>query len=105
MAEFVERFEIFEDVPTKLKKVIKLFYVFSDYNGYNALFVTLDDIVFGLGHNDRGVCGLGHEMVVNEPNVIQELCHKSVKQFFNGYNFALALTSDNVLYGWGDNNY
>ena len=42
-------------------------------------------------------------MVVNEPKLIEELCDKSVIQFYNGSAFVLALTSDKKLYGWGNN--
>ena len=99
----MNKFDIFDELNNNLKKVIKSFYVFSDEKGYNVLFVTIDDLVFGFGSNDCGVCGLGHEMVVNEPQVVDELCHKGVKQFYNGYQFALALTNDNNIYGWGNN--
>ena len=73
--------------------------------GYNVLFVTINDKVFGFGSNDCGVCGFGHQMVVNEPKIIEELCDKSVLQFYNGCSFAFALTSDNGLYGWGNNEF
>ena len=101
MSELINSLEIFDEIPIKLKKVIKSLYVFDDRKGYNVLFVTLNDKVFGFGSNAFGVCGFGHQMVVNEPKIIEELCDKSVIQFYNGYNFAFALTSDNKLYGLG----
>ena len=103
--ELMNKFEIFDELNNKFKKVIKSFYVFSDRKGFNVLFVTIDDLVFGFGSNVCGVCGLGHEMVVNEPQVVDELCHKGVKQFYNGCEFALALTSDNKIYVWGNNEF
>ena len=103
MSELMNNFEIFDVISNNIKKVIKRFYVFDNEKGYNALFVTLNDKVFGFGSNEWGVCGFGHQMVVKEPKIIEELCDKSVIQFYNGYAFALALTSDNKLYGWGRN--
>ena len=103
MSELINCLEIFDEIPNKLKKVIKSLYVFDDNKANNVLFVTLNDKVFGFGSNDWGVCGFGHQMVVNEPKIIEELCDKSVIQFYNGCGFAFALTSDNKLYGWGSN--
>ena len=103
MSELINSLEIFDEIPNKLKKVIKSLYVFDERRGNNVLFVTLNDKVFGFGSNQWGVCGFGHQMVVNEPKIIEELCNKSVIQFYNGMRSAFALTSDNKLYGWGDN--
>ena len=105
MRELINSLEIFDEIPIKLKKVIKSLYVFDDNKGYNVLFVTLNDKVFGFGSNDCGVCGFGHQMVVNEPKIIEELCDKSVIQFYNAKYSAFVLTSDNKLYGWGNNLY
>ena len=105
MEDYLSEFEICDEIPTKLKKVIKILYVFECFKGYSVLIITIDDKVFGFGNNDCGVCGLGHEIVVKEQQIIEELCDKSVIQFYNGMRFVLALTSDNKLYGWGGNNW
>ena len=105
MNELINSLEIFDEIPNKLKKVIRSLYVFDDNKGNNVLFVTLNDKVFGFGSNNYGVCGFGHQMVVNEPKIIEELCDKSVIQFYNGMCSAFALTSDNKLYGWGNNEF
>ncbi|CAG2171931.1 unnamed protein product [Oppiella nova] len=60
-------------------------------------------MVYGLGSNYYGSLGLGHNLYVNEIQVIDRLCHKNITQFFNGRDFVLALTQHNCLYGWGDN--
>ena len=104
MSEIINNFELCNDIPNKLKKIIKKLYVLYDTKGYNVLFVTLNDKVFGFGSNKYGVCGFGHDMVVEEPQLIEELCDKSIIQFYNGWNFVMALTTDNKLYGWGRNN-
>ena len=102
----VNSFEIFKNVDDDLKSIIKLFYVFKtgyDISDSNALFVTINDKVFGMGNNKHGVCGLGHNKPIQKPQLIPELCDKCVKEFFNGVDFVLCLTSDNNLFGWGKN--
>ena len=47
-------------------KSIQLFHVFDNERGYNVLFVTNDDMVYGLGSNLWGSLGLGHNLYVNE---------------------------------------
>ena len=105
MNKLINKFEIFDLISNDIKKIIKRLYVFDDRKGNNVLFVTLNDKVFGFGSNDCGVCGFGHRMVVKEPKIIEELCDKSVIQFYNGMFSAFALTSDNKLYGWGRNQF
>jgi len=65
------------------------------------LFVTNDDMVYGMGSNCRGSLGLGHNLYVNEIQVIDRLCHKNITQFFNGVDLVLGFTHDNCLYVWG----
>ena len=96
-------FNIFNNIPNDLKSIIKSFYVFGDNWFENALFVTIDDKVFGFGYNRYGVCGQGYEREIKEPLIIKVLSDKKVKEFFNGYDFVLCLTSDNKLFSWGRN--
>ena len=85
------------------KKKLKAFHVFDDKKGSNGLFITSDDKVYGFGSNLSGCCGLGHNNFVDKPEVIPELCHKNIKQFFIGWNFYLAQDNDNHIYCWGCN--
>ena len=103
-------FEILRNIKDdELKLIIKLFYVFetnvetSEIWSSNALFVTIDDKVFGFGQNDYGVCGKGHNKRIEDPVIIEELCDKSVKEFYNGFNFVLCLTTHKELFSWGMN--
>ena len=98
-------FNIFDNIPNDLKSIIKSFYVFNDYfvESVTALFVTIDDKVFGFGENSCGVFGQGYDRVMKEPLIITELSDKGVKEFFNGLDFVLCLTSDNKLFSWGRN--
>ena len=103
MSELLNSFSIFEKISEEIKNEIKLFHVFDDIKGQNVLFITSDDKVFGFGSNCFGCCGLGHNSVVNEPQIIPELCHKNIQQFFIGWSFILGLNSDKQVYGWGGN--
>ena len=53
----------------------------------------MDDNVYGFGSNQLGVCGLGHNKNVKDPQIIPELCDKNIQQFYNGLGFAFGLTS------------
>ena len=55
--------------------------------------------------NQWGVCGLGHNKNVKDPQIIPELCDKNIQQFYNGLGFVFGLSSDNELYGWGRNDW
>ena len=66
--------------------------------------MTNNDTVYGFGSNYWGSIGLGHNMPVNSPQIITELCHKNIKQFINGRDFVLAVDCNNYIYGWGQNN-
>ena len=98
-------YNIFNNIPNDLKSIIKSFYVFGDDFFETALFVTIDDKVFGFGYNDSGVCGQRYNRLIKEPLIITELCDKRVKEFFNGRDFVLCLTSDNKLFSWGGNHH
>ena len=105
--DMLNSFIIFENVPRELKKIIKYFHVFKTryFHGNNVLFVTIDDKVFGMGKNENGVLGLGHQNEVNEVEIIPELCDKGVNNFYNSEDFVFCLTSDNRIYSWGKNDY
>ena len=99
----LDQFEICSKIEPKLKKFVKAFHVFDNPKGPNILFITTDDKVYGFGQNSSGCCGLGNNNIVDKPEVIPELCHKNIKQFFIGYDFYLALNSEGKIFGWGRN--
>ncbi len=47
MSEIIDNLEIFDILTNGLKKIVKRIYVFDDQKGYNLLFVTINDKVFG----------------------------------------------------------
>ena len=64
----LDQFDICKSIGSDLKCIVKSFYVFNDWNQRkNVLFTTIDDKVFAFGYNSESMCGLGHDMVVNEP--------------------------------------
>ena len=91
--EFIDNYEKpeFDFKLNEIKQEIRAFHIFDDINGLNALFITSDDKLFGFGSNHFGCCGFGHNIVVNEPQIIPELCHKNIQQFFNGIRSTLGL--------------
>ena len=103
MSTVINNFKICDQIPQHLKQEIKYFYVFNDNfefsrhsPGRNILFVTFDDMVYGLGSNAWGKLGLGHKIRhIHTPQRVPELCHQNIHQFFNGYDFALAVNTDN----------
>ncbi|CAG2163109.1 unnamed protein product [Oppiella nova] len=74
-------------------------------NDNNILFVTFDDMVYGLGSNWSGQLGLGHDTPIHTPQRVPQLCHQNIHQFFNGEDFVLAVNTDNnVIFSFGRNN-
>ena len=61
------------------REKLKAFHVFDDKKGYNGLFITSDDKVYGFGQNTWGCCGLGHNTFVNEPQVLDSKQSKQRK--------------------------
>ena len=105
----IDKFKISDKIPESLKKIIKYFHIFNTDYYYrkwfeNALFVTIDDKVFSLGENDHGLLGLGHNQIVEFPEIIPELCDKNIKEFSIGENFCLGFTKYK-LFSWGRNNH
>ena len=100
------------NIDRDLSCYVKSYYVFNncidsqrDSWKTNTLFVTIDNIVFGFGENENGVCGHGHNYKINRPLIINGLSDKGVEEFINGIDFVLALTSENQLYSWGRNDH
>ncbi|CAG2176343.1 unnamed protein product [Oppiella nova] len=100
MTDYLRRFPICNKIAETLKLNIKFIHVFNEYNpntqiynGYNALFITNDDMVYGLGDNFWGSLGLGHNKSVQSPQLIPKLSHQGIQRFING------------VFSFGDNFY
>ncbi|XP_054162121.1 uncharacterized protein LOC128960075 [Oppia nitens] len=92
-----------DKIAQHLIETIKLFYVFDDCRGPNLLFVTNDDKVYALGSNQYGSLGLGHKQQIVEPVCVPELSGQQIQQFVNGSTFAMAITGNHQVFGWGLN--
>ncbi|CAG2100101.1 unnamed protein product [Medioppia subpectinata] len=96
-------------IPDNRPDCRQSFYIFDDINGHNILFITNDDMVYGMGSNYYGSLGLGHNRAVNTPHIIPGLCLQNIQQFICGsdiccgFHHSLVLTSDGCVYGWGAN--
>jgi len=106
MEEIINKYEILNELKLKRDFIqnIQLFYVFVDFvGGRNVFIVTNDDNVYALGYNWNGVLGLGHENSVNELTINEELSHKRIIDFKNGYWHTIVRTIDGKIYCWGSN--
>ncbi|CAG2111568.1 unnamed protein product, partial [Medioppia subpectinata] len=103
MSTIINTFNICNKIPDQLKRDIKLVHVFHDIKGHNILFITGEDQVYGLGINYWGSLGLGHNVPIESPELIHELCHQNIQEFVIGVTFVLALNNNNQVYGWGCN--
>ena len=103
MSSFVNNFQVFHYFPQELKQKIKLFHVFRKNIAYC---VTNDDNVYGLGENISEELGYHWFNETNDNNkshlLIQELCDKSIEQFFGGCGVFFALSATEI-YSWGWN--
>jgi alpha-tubulin suppressor-like RCC1 family protein len=85
-------------------KNIKIISVFGQKTS-EVLVVSKDDECYGFGENDWGVLGFGHNIQVDEPKLIEELCFKKIINFSYGLNFVIALTINGKVFSWGRNDY
>ena len=97
------KFENFNQLSEKTLKQIQYFYVFNEKNTSNVFYITFDDKCYGFGSNIEGVLGFGHYFVVEKPLIIEELCNKNIIEFYNGFDFVIALNTENELYCCGCN--
>jgi alpha-tubulin suppressor-like RCC1 family protein len=56
-----------------------------------------------MGSNEHGKLGVGSDSeIIGEPTLIETLRPQVIKEVSLGYSHALAITSLDELYGWGD---
>ncbi|CAK9815305.1 RCC1 and BTB domain-containing protein 1 [Anthophora plagiata] len=71
-----------------------------------ALIVTKNGMVYGLGKNASGCLGTGDTESTLYPKKIDELCEKGIKTFACGTGpHVLALTEKGEVYSWGSNSF
>ncbi|XP_015440435.1 PREDICTED: RCC1 and BTB domain-containing protein 1-like [Dufourea novaeangliae] len=72
-------------------------------SGNEALIVTQDGTVYGIGRNRYGCLGIGDTHSTYYPKKVEALCGKGVKTFAYGKGaYVLALTDKGTVYSWGD---
>ncbi|KYN38601.1 RCC1 and BTB domain-containing protein 1 [Trachymyrmex septentrionalis] len=95
---------IFNSLEPKFVSQIHMVFVYGTL-GNEALIVTKDKMVYGLGKNVNGCLGIGDKDATLKPQKIEALCGKDIKTFAYGVGpHVLALTKEGKVYSWGSNN-
>jgi alpha-tubulin suppressor-like RCC1 family protein len=114
MSQIIEKFDVLcVKLNDEFKQRVKILYVFENYDwnknkdvvlkGYNVLIVTKDDKTYAFGVNSLGQLGFGHNWVVNEIQIVKELCDQQIIDFANGLCHCIARNSSGKVYCWGRN--
>jgi alpha-tubulin suppressor-like RCC1 family protein len=105
MSQIIEKFDVLNKLKPEFKQRVKILYVFEDYElvikGYNVLIVTKNDKTYAFGINTNNQLGFGHNRVVNEIQIVKELCDQQIIDFANGLNHCIARNSSGKVYCWG----
>jgi alpha-tubulin suppressor-like RCC1 family protein len=104
MSQIMEKFDILNKLNAEFKQRVKILYVFEDYlKGENVLIVTKDEKTYAFGGNSSGKLGFGHNKVVNEIQIVEQLCYQQIMDFANGHYHCIARNSGGKVYCWGWN--
>jgi alpha-tubulin suppressor-like RCC1 family protein len=116
MSHIIENFEILSRLNDVFKQRIKILFVFENYDyipskadwvleGYNVIMVTDDNKTYAFGNNTHNQLGFGHNRVVNEIQIVEELCDQQIIDFANGFCHCIARNSNGKVFCWGYNNW
>jgi alpha-tubulin suppressor-like RCC1 family protein len=100
MSQIIEKFDVLNVLNDEFKQKVKILYVF-EYS--NVLIVTKDDKTYAFGINSFNRLGFGHNRVVNEIQIVRELCDQQIIDFANGLKHCIARNSSGKVYCWGCN--
>jgi alpha-tubulin suppressor-like RCC1 family protein len=100
MSQIMEKFDVLNKLNDEFKQRVKILYVF-EYS--NVLIVTKDDKTYAFGRNDSGQLGFGHNRVVNEIQIVEELCDQQIIDFANSECHCIARNSSGKVHFWGSN--
>jgi RCC1 and BTB domain-containing protein len=109
MSQIIEKFDVLNKLNDEFKERVKILYVFENYEniffqkGYNVFIVTKDDKTYSFGENSDNQLGFGHNRVVNEIQIVEELCGQQIIDFANGSEHCIARNSSGKVYCWGCN--
>jgi alpha-tubulin suppressor-like RCC1 family protein len=105
----MQKFDVLNELNDEFKQRVKILYVFENYGyfpkGYNVLIVTKDDKTYAFGINTYNQLGFGHNRVVNEIQIVEELCDQQIIDFANGLFHCIARNSSGKVYCWGCNDW
>ena len=88
MTTILKNFRSFVPFPQELKENVKCFHVFEFRSAYC---VTNDNKVYGFGDNIREYLGYNENNDNKSYVLIQELCDKSIEQFFGLLDFSISI--------------
>ncbi|XP_061683885.1 RCC1 and BTB domain-containing protein 2 isoform X1 [Syngnathoides biaculeatus] len=101
----VGKWPVFAFLPPEELGLIRQACVFGS-GASEALYVTVNDEVFGLGTNYSSCLGLGDLQSTIEPRRIDILCGKKIVSLSYGTGpHVVIATSDGEVYAWGHNGY
>ncbi|XP_035730999.1 RCC1 and BTB domain-containing protein 1-like isoform X1 [Vespa mandarinia] len=101
----LKNWPIFSLLESKFIASIQMVVVYGNL-GNEALIVTKDDMVYGLGCNITGCLGTGDAHSTLHPKKVEALCEKGIKTFAYGSGpHVLALTDKGEVYSWGHNGF
>jgi RCC1 and BTB domain-containing protein len=103
-SKYISLYPVLDNLKPDFTSNIKFFCVFGK-DGNEVIIVTKDDKTYAFGSNYSGCLGLGHEKIVQEPTIVNELCGKQIVKIAYGYDHVIALTKCGRCFSWGDNSF
>jgi alpha-tubulin suppressor-like RCC1 family protein len=100
MSQIMEKFDVLNELNAEFKQRVKILYVFQRNN---VLIVTKDDKTYAFGENGCARLGFGHREVVNEIQIVKELCDQQIIDFANSECHCIARNRSGKVYCWGWN--
>ncbi|XP_054004464.1 RCC1 and BTB domain-containing protein 1-like isoform X2 [Hylaeus anthracinus] len=99
----LKKWPIFSLLESTFISNIQMTIVYGDI-GNEALIVTKDGMVYGIGCNACGCLGINDNHSTLHPKKVEALCKRGIKTFAHGKSpHVLALTMDGQVYSWGYN--
>jgi alpha-tubulin suppressor-like RCC1 family protein len=108
----ISKYKNWKQIEPNFDRKIKVYFRFNDRDldfpyfsiGKNSLIVTEKDEVFAFGSNSNGLLDSNHLGQIIEPLIVNDLSHKKIIGFNNGFHHVIAITNENKVYIWGFNN-
>jgi alpha-tubulin suppressor-like RCC1 family protein len=102
MSNIINSYGILRNFDEEIVQNIKIFSIFGT-NGSDVIVVTKGDKVYSFGNNSNGCLGFDHRNPIEKPKLINELSGKEIVNFSCGYRHVIAISKNNTLYSWGQN--